>query len=170
MTGTEIIDKLKSARKPLTDEQKTRLAENKRKWRLENPERDREINRRSYEKRDKKEAAEYTKQYRLTHVEQVKITNKNVKLKRQYGITLFEYTAMLEKQNGVCAICGKPETKWQRRGSCKTPTPDSLHVDHSHATGKVRGLICNYCNLGIGALKDDPELLRKAASYIEERS
>jgi hypothetical protein len=72
-----------------------------------------------------------------------------------YGITPDEFKAMFEKQKGLCAICGElPRTK------------RNLHVDHCHATGKVRGLLCNGCNTGIGALKESPKIFTNAIKYL----
>lgn len=65
------------------------------------------------------------------------------------------YLALLQKQNGKCAICGTKDF------GKKAP-----NVDHCHATGVIRGLLCCSCNRGIGLLKDDPELLLKAAGYL----
>ena len=76
-------------------------------------------------------------------------------LKKMYGITLEEYDARLLKQDSKCAICGAADRRGYR-----------LSVDHDHETGRVRGLLCGNCNLGLGSLKDDPELLEKAAAYI----
>lgn len=73
----------------------------------------------------------------------------------KYGISADEYKQMHEKQNGKCKICNEvPATK---RG---------LHVDHCHDTGKVRGLLCHGCNLGIGSMKDSIHLLEKAIEYL----
>lgn len=74
---------------------------------------------------------------------------------KTYGITLQEYETLLEAQGGVCAICGK-----------ECVTFENLAVDHDHATGAVRGLLCNNCNHGIGKFKDDPALLKAAADYV----
>ena len=76
-------------------------------------------------------------------------------LKYSYGMTLADYDALLAKQNGVCFIC---ETK---------PPNQTLAVDHHHATGVVRGLLCRDCNLGVGNFKDDPHLTRRATAYLE---
>jgi hypothetical protein len=76
-------------------------------------------------------------------------------LKYSYGMTLADYDALLAKQNGVCFIC---ETK---------PPDQTLAVDHHHATGVVRGLLCRDCNLGVGNFKDDPHLTRRATAYLE---
>lgn len=82
---------------------------------------------------------------------------------KRYGITLYQYNLMLKAQGKVCAICKQPETRKQKSGVIQP-----LSVDHCHKTYKVRGLLCNNCNNGIGRLKDDPELLRKAAQYLEK--
>ncbi|HEX2193006.1 MAG TPA: endonuclease VII domain-containing protein [Acidimicrobiales bacterium] len=75
---------------------------------------------------------------------------------RKFGITIAEYDAMLAAQGGVCAVCKRP------------PTPGiSLHVDHDHETGRIRGLLCFRCNNALGDLEDDPALLRAAARYLE---
>jgi hypothetical protein len=74
-------------------------------------------------------------------------------LRTEYGITLTQYETLLEKQGGGCAICGRKE-------KC-------LCVDHDHATGRVRGLLCGSCNNGLGRFKDDPKRLRRAANYLE---
>lgn len=86
--------------------------------------------------------------------------NLAVQLRRRYGISLEQYEAMLELQDGRCAICGRHGDEFGRR----------LAVDHCHETGKVRGLLCINCNPGIGAFRDNPELLRRAASYLEDQS
>lgn len=64
-----------------------------------------------------------------------------------YGIDIDIYNKMLEKQNFVCAICNKPETR-KRNGAVQ-----SLCVDHDHSSGKVRGLLCFRCNLSLGHLE-----------------
>ncbi len=81
-------------------------------------------------------------------------------LKRNYNISTEQYAKLLEAQGGKCAICGCQETKVMR-GKVMY-----LAVDHCHKTGKIRGLLCNGCNTGIGALKDDPSVLRRAEEYV----
>lgn len=80
---------------------------------------------------------------------------------KQYGITRKDYEDMLKKQDGKCAICGCDTGGTSRSGGIKR-----LSIDHSHYDGKIRGLLCNMCNVGIGNLRDDPELLEKAAQYL----
>lgn len=77
-------------------------------------------------------------------------------MKHKYGLSLEEYKAMLTEQGGVCKICKRPDE-----------LRSHLSVDHCHATGKIRGLLCDRCNTSLGKFRDDPELLRKAADYLE---
>ena len=94
-----------------------------------------------------------TKKYR----KECKTCHHDKQLLRNYGITLGEYNSLLEKQNGVCAICSLPQKSKRNTRFC---------VDHDHTTGEVRGLLCDSCNRGIGLLKDDSRLLDKAAKYL----
>lgn len=91
-----------------------------------------------------------------------KSSARNTRLKSQYGITLENYKDLLVVQNGVCAVCGKPETMTNP----KKKTISDLAVDHNHITGKVRGLLCRACNTGIGCFSDDPQLMVLAANYV----
>jgi len=75
-------------------------------------------------------------------------------LKSNHGIDLVEYERMLDEQNGGCAICGQKDKFFR------------LAVDHCHGTNRVRGLLCSQCNRGLGAFKDNPELLKRAAAYL----
>ena len=81
-------------------------------------------------------------------------------LRYEYGLTVAEYDAMLDAQGGVCAVCGKPETRVQHG------RVDPLAVDHNHETGEARGLLCNNCNVGISRFNDDPHLLLAAVAYL----
>lgn len=79
---------------------------------------------------------------------------------KQYGITLEEYKKMYDNQNGNCAICGE---HYELRGENKLKT---LHVDHDHETGDVRGLLCHNCNSGIGYFKEDLNLIKRIEHYL----
>jgi hypothetical protein len=80
-------------------------------------------------------------------------------LSGKYGISVREYDALLTTQGGGCAICGRTENPGRFR--------QSLPVDHNHETGAIRGILCIDCNRGLGMFRDDPRLLRKAATYLE---
>ena len=83
-------------------------------------------------------------------------------LLRKFNMTLEEYKALLNKQGGVCAICGEKEQVLRRAKSGQ----EMLAVDHCHETGKIRGLLCFKCNTGIGALGDSVEGLERALDYL----
>lgn len=74
---------------------------------------------------------------------------------RKYGITLEERAVMLDEQQCRCAICG---------GDIR----DESTMDHCHAQGHVRALLCRWCNMGLGSFKDDPWRMRRAAEFVEE--
>lgn len=78
------------------------------------------------------------------------------------GLSLDEYRALFDAQDGLCAACGQPETKVHRNG-----TVIRLAVDHDHETGAVRGLLCSRCNYSLGYARDDPEVLRQLIAYLE---
>jgi hypothetical protein len=65
------------------------------------------------------------------------------------------YRRMFEEQGGVCAIC-KREATGKRR----------FAIDHNHKNGKIRGLLCYRCNLGLGSFEDDPFLMARAIAYL----
>lgn len=83
---------------------------------------------------------------------------KNGHLKKHYGISLVEYNEILSAQHNVCAICGKP------------PIGKKLAVDHESETGRVRGLLCQECNIGIGKLQHKIIYLKCAIKYLENKS
>ena len=85
---------------------------------------------------------------------------------RTYGITIAELESILEKQNGGCAICGKELTAYCESGRRKSIP----HVDHDHATGRIRGILCYPCNVAIGLLSDNSNVIEKAASYIRNHA
>lgn len=106
----------------------------------DNPEKQREINRRSYRN----------------------VPNAGRRhLLRGYGLTHEDYEQMHADQGGVCVICEKAETARDRMGRVRR-----LAVDHDHETGEVRGLLCHACNIALGYLDEDPERMESAAAYI----
>ena len=83
--------------------------------------------------------------------------HKDNNAKRSYGLEHGSYATMLAAQDGKCGIC-------------ETTAPGSrlvrFPIDHCHTTGKIRGLLCEHCNRGLGMFRDDPALLRRAISYL----
>lgn len=79
------------------------------------------------------------------------------KIKRMFGISKEEYIQLFDSQRGRCDICG-----------AKPADRSHLGVDHNHASGQIRGLLCSLCNLAVGNVKDSPEIGRKLVSYIEK--
>lgn len=81
----------------------------------------------------------------------------------RYGLTEHDVQALFEQQRGLCACCGNPETAIvQRTGKIKM-----LHVDHDHKTGKVRGLLCQDCNMSLGHLQDSSQRIQMLLDYAK---
>jgi hypothetical protein len=117
-----------------------------RRWYYANPEKVREI-----KERDR----EYRKDYYNSPARKERY--RFLALKRTFGISKEEYTALLAEQNGRCAICGGGETSVRSK---------HLAVDHCHTSGVIRGLLCSTCNAGLGCFKDRPDLLSGAIHYL----
>jgi Recombination endonuclease VII len=111
-------------------------------------------------------AIAYVREWQQAHPDRVKawrVRNRDrrneqmreIHLRNKFGLTFEEYDTILELQDGVCALCECP------------PTPGiSLHVDHDHGTGEIRGLLCMRCNNALGLFREDPNLLKRAARYV----
>lgn len=93
---------------------------------------------------------EQAKQWRANNADRIR----SLHLATTYGMLKDEYDAMFLAQSGACKICNNVSTR-------------NLCVDHCHATGQVRGLLCVKCNASLGNMNDSPVLLRRAAEYIE---
>jgi len=90
------------------------------------------------------------KEYRTTN-------GKYIKLETKFGLTKYQYQKILESQGGVCAMCGCTSKEEGR----------ALVVDHDHKTDKIRGILCNKCNLAVGLLRDSSKLMRDGADYLD---
>ncbi len=150
-------ERKKIADKKYYEKNKEKIAEYQRNYRKENPEKIAEYREKNAEQiaigqkvRNDKWAAE--------NKDRKKELDKVGHLKRKYNLDVEEYDRMLVEQNYSCKIC---ETHISNLTKV-------LCVDHCHATGKVRGLLCHSCNVAIGLLKDNTETLKKAIKYLEE--
>lgn len=102
------------------------------------------------------------KKCRLENPEKSKRIHKKHNLKKLYGLTIEDIEIMLKNQNYKCAICGEEIFLF---GSSKTLT---AHVDHDHKTGKIRALLCDKCNRGLGYFRDNTDYLLSAISYLKK--
>ena len=95
--------------------------------------------------KDKEKQLKYMREYRKN----------GYHILHTYSLSQEVYQEMFNRQEGKCAICGKPFDE-----------NNVVHIDHNHKTGKVRGLLCMMCNCGIGHFNDNKELLLKAIEYL----
>lgn len=108
---------------------------------------------------------EASRKYGAKNRARFRLRNRLYRLERLYGLSADAYIALLEAQRRACAICGVRAS--DRVGETLDEATSGLNVDHCHRTGAVRGLLCPKCNTGLGQFDDRPELLRRAAEYLE---
>jgi hypothetical protein len=97
----------------------------------------------------------FARSWRRENPDRFKMILVRAKAKR-YGLSLDEFFRLLDQQNHTCAACPK-ELKADRY----------THIDHCHETGKVRGILCHSCNITLGLVKNNPDILRSIAKYID---
>jgi hypothetical protein len=132
------------------DEQKMRKREYKRRWNSEHPEKLREYDQKDRIKNHEKKNLRARERYHSHRDEELARHRME-----SYGIDNATYFEMVVRQDGKCIICGD--------------VPNiNLSIDHNHLTGKIRGLICNLCNIAIAKAKDSPKILRAMADYLEK--
>lgn len=98
------------------------------------------------------------------HPDKVRLTKRAAHLRREYGLTRDEFDLLFEQQEGLCAVCSTLMCR------CKTKCSKKAVVDHDHTKAgreSVRGLVCDACNVGMGRFRDEPRLLRNAATYLD---
>jgi Autographiviridae endonuclease VII len=110
---------------------------------------------REWRKKYPERAALHRSRWKAAHPEKVL----SYKLLHTFGITLETFRDLEAAQLGRCAICGGTNSSGH-----------ALALDHDHKSGRIRGLLCRKCNLGVGYFGDDPERLRAAASYLGRSS
>ena len=119
-----------------------------RRWREKHPEK-----RRAYQRKWAQDNPAYQKKWRQENRELVRAT----KLKSKYGLTLDAFQVLWDSQGGRCKICGVALTQGGT---------GAAHVDHDHATDRVRGLLCRDCNSVLGFAHDRLDVLQKAVAYL----
>ncbi len=154
---------------------KVRKAAANRKWQQANPEKRAEhqrryrakqstklkekANRRKWVEGNRERHRANIRRWKEANPGKVARTQRNVALKKKYGITLAEFDALLTSQNNRCAICLEDQSGWKR----------SWMLDHCHETGAVRGILCIHCNRMVHS-RATPRVLRLAADYVERFS
>jgi len=113
---------------------------------------------RKYRAKNKEALAAKSTVWKEANKDRCKRVRRAYALKTEYGITLEQYEAMLESQGYVCAICSEPPDS-----NSKKPF---LAVDHRHASGNIRALLCLRCNLGLGYFRERIDILQSAIDYI----
>jgi hypothetical protein len=134
-----------------TDKQRETKLTRVKEWAAENPDKRREQKIRHYHKH-KERIDQKAKDWYNNNKDRYYANS----LKRKYGISLEEYNSLREQQGHRCAICSEHEDQIGKK----------MFVDHNHATGEIRQLLCTRCNVGIGMFKDSAHLLNLAASYL----
>lgn len=114
--------------------------------------------RREYRKRNRKSINEYQRKWLKTPEGKRSLLKWNAKSKyRKYGLSVAQVNEMRHSQNETCAICSKTFSNKKE-----------MHIDHNHATGMVRQLLCRNCNCGIGHFGEDVSKLEKAIQYLNK--
>ena len=163
-------EQIKAKNKAYREANKEQIKDYNKAYREANKEQIKDYNK-AYREANKEKIKAYKKAYREANKEQIKAyyeANKekaeNCSLKYKYNITLKERNLMLKKQKKKCKICNVTFSKikfglTERTTAC---------IDHCHTTNKVRGILCNLCNVGLGSFKDNTEILTKAINYLKE--
>jgi len=147
-------EKKKLADKRYYEKHKEKINTKNRTHKQENKEYFNQLDRQYYQE-NKEKRVQYSRDFRKNQPKKVRETY----LKHKYDLTLEQYDELLKSQDYKCAIC--------KSSSCGRKDRKILFIDHCHNTGKVRGLLCNKCNCGIGNFKDKPEFLKEAIKYLE---
>jgi hypothetical protein len=146
-------EKCITATKAWTEKNKEKFNASRKAWAKKNAIKLKEYHKAYYQanqERIKSQKKEYRARCGIVYDNQRRYANH---LKQNFGLTVQDFNRLSKLQNGCCAICGEqPKRK--------------LHVDHCHTTGKIRGLLCQRCNMGLGNFCDSPELLVKAIAYL----
>jgi hypothetical protein len=130
---------------PLADKEKKKIYDSK--WKKDNKDK---INKQVRERRaaNRELTNAKARAYQQANKDRIELN----RIRKLYNLSAEDYLSMYSSQGGVCITCGT----WKKR----------LNVDHCHATGKVRGLLCHSCNLGLGHFKDSIQILKNMVQYL----
>jgi hypothetical protein len=134
-----------------------------RRWRQEHPDAYRD----QWTRQNDRSRERQTGLYDPTRKAIIAAQRRNTYLLRKYGITLDDYLALRDSQNGVCAICQLPPSG-RRVGSSRPGDHPELVVDHCHTTGRVRALLCNNCNIAVAHVHEDPRIAANLLTYLTD--
>lgn len=109
-----------------------------------------------YQKRHPEKVNAMHRAYKAKNSQKVRDYGRRFEYLHDFGITIEDYNKMFDEQKGYCAICQRHQSTFKRR----------LAIDHDHLTGKVRGLLCDPCNRGMGMLKEHN--LQRAITYLNK--
>jgi len=151
---------------PLLEARKAAQRERYRKWRNTAAGREAALaNKRKWDAENAEHRREYRKQCRAEHAADIRLANRRrynapgkaehrraLSLWSNYRLTVEVYERMMSEQGGLCAVC---------------QTEPAAHVDHCHATGVVRGILCANCNKGLGCFRDDTARMQRACRYLQ---
>lgn len=110
---------------------------------------------RDWYKSNKDKSLAYTRKWRMENISNARRLDVENRRKRRYGVSREKYAEMVAKSGGLCAICRQPFSGYP-------------HIDHDHATGSVRELLCGKCNPALGNFCDSVEILEAAIAYLKK--
>src|SRR5262245_38986390 len=111
-----------------------------------------------YYRAHKAQLAIKQKEYAAKNQVELSVYARRYKLKYKYNLTPEQFEAMFVAQDGTCAIC---------KDFLKLEQSSRIKIDHDHVYNKVRAILCDRCNRGLGQFRDNPDLLRWAAKYLD---
>lgn len=150
--------KLEWQRKSHAENPEKRNASQRRRYQTNKATRERSLSKaKAWIKANRDRVNAYTREWNARNPDKVKARNWKQKLRR-YGLTQEQYDALMDRQGGMCAICSCGFSDSVRR---------RINVDHCHRSGRVRGLLCNSCNLGLGLFAELATVLGRAAEYLQ---
>ncbi|MEI8329552.1 MAG: endonuclease VII domain-containing protein [Chlamydiia bacterium] len=118
---------------------------------------DRKSYNQQYYLKNKQKIIAQSSEWAKNNKEKRAIIGRNSHTKKKYGITFKDEQALKLAQNNKCAICKNVLGEGHQ-----------VHIDHSHSTGKIRGVLCRYCNILLGQAKDSIEILQSAQDYLKK--